>query len=119
MPNGSNSGQLTCTLQQTQQKLQVLLPTASGLAALVKALAPVEPLEFVEYMGQTNTDHSSILEEIHFLRLGLKFSFDHNHSRKRLVSMDFLGYQLASCIKSTAGDVVWISRISVVRSSGF
>lgn len=96
MPNGSNSGQLTCTLKQTQQKLKVLLPTASGLAALVKALAPVEPLEFVEYLGQTHTDHSSILEEIHFLRLGLKFSFDHSHSRKRLVSMDFLGYQLAS-----------------------
>lgn len=94
MPNGSNSGQLTCTLKQTQQKLQVLLPTASGLALLVKALAPVEPLEFVEYLGQTHTDHSSILEEVHFLRLGLKFSFD--HIGKRLVSMDFLGYQLAS-----------------------
>ena len=72
-------------------RMQVFLPSEPGLAHLGKALAFIEPPEFVEYLGEPSQGQ---LAEVHLLRLGLTFLLC--DSGRTLKSADFPGHQLAS-----------------------
>ena len=82
-------GSLSCSFNEIV-KMQVFLASEPGLTHLVKALALVEPHEFVEYLGQNGR-----LMEVHLLRLGLKFELRDGPHGQRLKSLDFPRHQLA------------------------
>ena len=91
--SGWQRGRLVCTLKQSSDcNMQVFLPSEPGLARLVRTLSLVEPSQFVEYLGEPSAGK---FKEVHFLRLGLKFTVHDGERGLILKSADFPGYQLA------------------------